>query len=108
MTSQGTSLSTFSRSISAQGDSLALQKIAVFPQSSFVAKKVAQDLEDYAFCNLDACVSTATIFSQDDCLHMEFPPLPSLTPDMSCISRARYNFQQGLLNMKEVMEPRAS
>ncbi len=66
--------------------------------------KAVQDLEDFAFCDLDECIPTAKIFPQDDCLHTEVPPFKSRDHGPSLLGRARYNFQQGLLNMKEVME----
>ena len=92
------------RSISAQGESFPQHKIAAFSRNSFIAGfKTVQDLEDYEFCDLDDCVSTVRIFPQDDCLHTEIPFC-----GRSRLGRARYNFQQGLLNTKEVMETKES
>jgi hypothetical protein len=100
-----------SRSVSAQGcESVSPHKIAVFSRKSLAITgfKPVQDLESYAFCDLDQCVSTAKLFSQDDCLHTELLPIRSLVHGSSHLGRARYNFQQGLLNTKEVLDIRSS
>ncbi len=95
-----------SRSVSAQGDISPQHKIAVFPRHSLVVTgfKAVHDLEDYAFCDLDECLPTVRMFSQDDCLHTEILPFQNRVHAPSRLGRARYNFQQGLLNTKEVME----
>jgi hypothetical protein len=94
--------------MSSQGESSPQQKIVVFSRNSLVITEAVQDLEDYALSDLDECVSTARIFPQDDCLHTELPPFRSFDHGSSRLGRARYNFQQGLLNTKEVLEIKAS
>ena len=98
------------RSMSAHGSSSPQHKIAVFSRNLLAATsfEAVQDLEDYAICDLDECLSTSRIFPQDDCLHTEFPPFQSLVHGPSRLGRAHYNFQQGLLNTKEVLEIKAS
>ena len=69
-------------------------KIVVFPRESLLSNTSLsmQDLEINSTFVLDRSVPTSRTFAQDDCLHMEL------------IGRARYNFHQGLVNMKEVLE----
>ena len=111
MQNQGQNISDFNliRS-SSQGNCSPQHKIAVFSRNPLVVTgfKTVQDLDVYAFCDLDECLSTARIFPQDDCLHTELPPVQSLVDRPSRCGRARYNFQQGLLNTKEVLELKAS
>ena len=99
-----------SRSIFAQDDSIMQHKIeACSRNSSFVIAgfQAVHDLEDYGFCDLNECTSTVRIFPQDDCLHTRIPPF-RFEYGPSRLGRARYNFQQGLLNMREVMEKKDS
>ncbi len=94
-----------SRSIFAQDDSSLQRKIEACSRNSFVIAgfQAVHDLEDYGFCDLNECTSTLRIFPQDDCLHTRIPPF-RYEYGPSRLGRARYNFQQGLLNMREVME----
>ncbi len=82
-------------------------KIVAFPRVSLVSNPCTsfsmQDLEIDAIYDLDCSVPTSRTFAQDDCLHTEHAPLlPALHG--SSLRRARYNFQQGLVNTKEVLE----
>ncbi len=93
---------SFTRPMSTQDDGSPQFTIPVFSRNSLIVTgfKAVKDLEDYDFCDLDECIPTVRLYPQDDCLHTEIPPLQS----RALLGRARYNFQQGLLNTKEVME----
>jgi hypothetical protein len=80
-------------------------KIVVFNRSSFVSHSTQflQNPEVGEFHGLEDCVPISRFFSQDDCLHSESAPLPPPMHKSSRLARTRYNFQQGLLNTKEVL-----
>ncbi len=80
------------RPMSAQGDSVAQYM------------KDVHDLEEFVFCYLDECMPTERIYSNDDCLYMARQSSQSLAHKSSRHVRARYNFQQGLLNMVDALE----
>ncbi len=65
-----------------------------------------QELEMNAIYDLDEGVLTSRTYPQDDCLHTERAPFRSLRglAQTALHVRARYNFHQGLVNTKEVLE----
>jgi hypothetical protein len=82
-------------------------KIVAFTQVSLVSNPCTsfsmQDLEIDVIYDLDCSVPKSRTFAQDDCLHTEHAPLlPALHG--SSLRRAQYNFQQGLVNTREVLE----
>ena len=81
-------------------------KIVVYSRNSMISNTSnrMRDLEINLIYDLDDGMPTSRTFSQDDCLHTECAPLRSALHGSSLIGRARYNFQQGLLNTKEVLE----
>ncbi len=81
-------------------------KIVVFRQhfSGSNSTSFLQDLEADELCDEDEYKQISRTFSQDDCLHAAGahcrPPLRG----SSRLVRARYNFQQGLINTREALE----
>ncbi len=67
-------------------------------------RMIFQDLGVDELCDAYSSVPTSNMFTQDDCLNSESAPRRPTLQGSSGILRARYNFQQGLINMKEVMD----
>jgi hypothetical protein len=102
---------TCARSKSEHDDVSTKHKIVVFCRNSLKSnisnRMQMQELEINAIYDLDEGVpTTSRTYPQDDCLHTERAPFRSLrglAPSALHV-RARYNFHQGLVNTKEVLE----
>ncbi len=96
----------FARSKSAHDEKIiSNHKIVVFTSRKSVLLsgiRSVQDLEDFSDLELDESALTRT-FSQDDCLHLEQSSLGSPVHGLALHGRASYNFQQGLVNTREVL-----
>jgi hypothetical protein len=98
---------TFARSKSEHVDEVsAKHKIVVFSRNSLKSNisKSMHQLEINAIYDLDEGVPTSRIYPQDDCLHTERAPLRSPLHGSALHVREQYNFHQGLVNTKEVLE----
>ncbi len=105
--SSAKSVLTCPRSKSAHNEAIATKhKIVVFLRNSLVSNTsiCMHDLEINAIYDIDHSVTTLRTFAQDDCLYSERAPFRSPYQGSSRLGRARYNFQQGLVNTKEVLE----
>ncbi len=81
-------------------------KMVAFHQPSS-ARYTSFNMEDFdinEIYDLEDTIPKTQTFAQDDCLHTERVPLRLSSCRSPQPGRARYNFQQGLVNTKEVLE----